>query len=107
MTTISNLKPKLEFPKEFQEAPVIKSTDLAGKKAKILAAVPYTKEGISKAAFLLDMGGKKYALYTQANALVDIGERIADLGDEFDGVSVAFVAKKSKTGKEYLDVEDA
>lgn len=107
MTTISALKPKLEFPKEFTEAAVVKSTELAGKKAKIVSAMSYTKEGIAKAAFLLEIGGKTFALYTQARALVDICERIEELGDEFDGANVVFVMKKAKSGKDYLDVEDA
>lgn len=107
MVELNMLKPKLEFPKEYTDAPTVLSTDLIGKVAFIKSALPYTKEGVAKCAFLLTIEGKTLTLYTQAKALVEVGEAIAVLGDEFDGCKVRFVAKKTKSGKDYIDMEAA
>lgn len=103
---ISYIKPKLQFPAELEAAPAIKSTELIEKSATIKMAVPYVKEGEQKVALLLEVGGKPFALYTGSKAIVDVGLAIATLND-FDGAKVKFVQKSSKTGKSYIDVEDA
>lgn len=107
---LSELKPKFEFPLEFTKAETKKTNELIGKIVEIKKAISYSKRDgddlINKVALLIVCDGKTYAIYTQSKSIVEIGDEIAKIGDDFDGVTVKFVSKVSKNGKPYIDVEE-